>query len=159
MAAKKVNTLFLEEDSSLESVLVIAIHSSIEVFRLVYLLNKQLDLKLSRETDLDFKLQGDVAYHPLYHYEDIRNLIDYYLVVNRGKVDVLNDKKHGLLFDSSSIYSYVMPEYKSADFLLKIEGLEDKERVVVALKHIKLISTFYLVELEELKSYNNLIFN
>lgn len=159
MAVKKINTLFLEDDEPADHGLLIAIHSAVEVYRVVYQLNKYLEIQLERKEDLDFSLRGDVAYHPLYHYGDERNLIDYYCIVNCSKIEPANAAEHGLLFDSSSFYSYVIPEYKSADFLLRIEGLENDGSIETILKKIQLISNAYSIDVENLKSYNNLIFN
>ncbi|WP_392388800.1 IPExxxVDY family protein [Flavobacterium piscinae] len=56
---------------------------------------------------------------------------------------------------------YFLPEFKTVDFFLKIEGDEDQiilNNIVIKLNTIDLITTVYAVDKSRIKSKNNLIF-
>jgi ribosomal protein L25 (general stress protein Ctc) len=55
----------------------------------------------------------------------------------------------------------LIPEFKKVDYFLKIENDEveiDVSKIINALKKIERVSTVYPVEVEKIKSKNNLIF-
>ena len=55
---------------------------------------------------------------------------------------------------------FLLPELKKVDYFLKIESDDDLDIVTIVkkLKTIKSLSTVYVVETENIKSKNNLIF-
>lgn len=148
-------TFDLEDDYSL-----IGIHSTEEDYRLAYLLNNYLNLKLSRfKYNLDFK--NSTAVFPLFEYKDEANDINYYLINNKYTELKDNQYKDGLFGGNYSTTSYLIPEKKKIDFLLKIENCNNEDfiqNLVSNLNKINQIITSYSIEPISLKSKENLIF-
>lgn len=148
-------TIDLEDDYSL-----IGIHSTEEDYRLAYLLNSYLKIKLTRfKHHLDFK--NSTAVFPLFEYKDGENYINYYLINNKFTELVDNQHKEGLFGGNYSTTSYLIPEKKKVDFFLKIEGCNNEDfiqNLVNDLNKINQIITSYSIEPITLKSKENLIF-
>lgn len=144
---------------------LIAIHCSSQAYKLAYFLNKQFGFKLYRtERDLDFKHKSGIAYYPLYHFYNEDDASDYYLVTNKYRGKSENLQSGGFLFtdEKASFDSYLVPEYKKADFFLKIENEPDdytQKELVTQLHKMTNVVTAYAVDASTLKSTENLIFN
>ncbi|MGV8946861.1 MAG: IPExxxVDY family protein [Lutibacter sp.] len=151
----QLSTLDLEDDYSL-----IGIHSTEEDYRLAFLLNNYLKIKLTRfKHNLDFK--NSTAVFPLFEYKDEENYINYYLINNKYTELVDNQYKEGLFGGNYSTTSYLIPEKKKIDFLLKIESCNNEDfiqNLVSNLNKINQIITSYSIEPTTLKSKENLIF-
>ena len=139
---------------------LIGIHSTEEDYRLAFLLNSYLKIKLTRFKDnLDF--QNSTAVFPLFEYKDEANYINYYLINNKYTDLVDNQYKEGLFGGNYSTTSYLIPEKKKVDFFLKIEGCNKEDfiqNLVIELNKISQIITSYPIEPITLKSKENLIF-
>ena len=159
MAIHKLVIDDFEED---DSFVLIAIHCSIEDYRLAYILNENLNLKLQRKTsDLDFA----TASYSIYEWKDINELVTWNLVSNSCKVEEVLSGNSTSLFNNQNqvITTYnLVPEYKAANYFLKIsyetDFLTEKE-IVNTILSIPQIVTAYTIQLEKLKSKTNLIFN
>ena len=147
-------TLDLEDDYSL-----IGIHSTEEDYRIAYLLNKNLNTRLTRfEQCLDFK--DSTAEFPLFEYKDENTFINYYLINNKH-LQFVNNYDNEVLFGGNDTVSYLIPEKKNVDFFLKIEGCNSDafiENLVENLKKINQIITSYPLDPATLKSRDHLIF-
>jgi len=147
-------TLDLEDDYSL-----IGIHSTEEDYRIAYLLNKNLNTRLTRfEQCLDFK--DSTAEFPLFEYKDEKTFINYYLINNKH-LQFVNNHDNEVLFGGNDTVSYLIPEKKNVDFFLKIEGCNSDafiENLVENLKKINQIITSYPLDPATLKSRDHLIF-
>ena len=147
-------TLDLEDDYSL-----IGIHSTEEDYRIAYLLNKNLNTRLTRfEQCLDFK--DSTAEFPLFEYKDENTFINYYLINNKH-LQFVNNHDNEVLFGGNDTVSYLIPEKKNVDFFLKIEGCNSDafiENLVENLKKINQIITSYPLDPATLKSRDHLIF-
>ena len=144
---------------------LIAIYASIDEYRMAYLLNKLLQLRLKRETrDVDLSYKNFQAMYALYSYKDARNHSTYHLVSNKFKGEAIKILSSGSLFKEEEVSPqeiHLVPEYKKADFFLKIEeGIDDKEfRVLVnKINQISQVQAAHVVNIEKLKSKQNLIF-
>jgi len=151
----QVFTFDLEDDY-----LLIGIHSTEEDYRLAYLINKHLNTKFIKYKDnLDFK-NSNVEF-PLFEYKNEKTYLNYYLINNKC-LHVVNEQQYntGLFGGNYSTTSYLLPEKKKVDFLLKIEGCTKKYilELVDKLNKINQIITSYQIEIDTLKSKNNLIF-
>jgi len=156
---KLVLDAFTEDDYKL-----IAIHSSIEAYKLAFFLNKILEIKLAREEcDVDFHHKQGLAYYPLFHYFSKPLSCNYYLVANKFKLaqeEVLAENR--LFIDEEKINTYLIPEYKNVDYFLKIEDsttLLSLKKILLNVNNIHQVVTAYEVEVSTLKSNENLIFN
>lgn len=159
MADKKTTNLFLEIE---EEVGLIALYSSLEVFRIAYQINRVLNISLRREErDIDFRSNGNLTFYPWYHYKDNKALLDFYLVGNKASAKPAKLVSHGgLLFEEDNVYyTYLIPERKRVDYFFKIEGTTNADPFIEKLKQIKRISAVFPVSTKGLKSYTNLIFD
>lgn len=159
MSSHKLMLDEVEEDFQL-----LAIHSSLEEFKIAYFLNKQLQITLSRtRLDLDFNHGSVAATYPLYVYKDEPNYRKYYLIKNSYKGSVKKVTSSGSLFieeELSPHTTYLIPEYKDVDFFLKIEEEiepEEIQKLIGRISAIPKIVTVYAVDITRLKSKNNLI--
>lgn len=145
---------------------LIALHCFIEEYRLAFLLNKHLQLKLARtRKDLDLIFNGVHVQFPLYQYEDVSKQCRFYLVSNRAYIEGGKGVEAVGLFDKehwdAKPYN-LLPEFQNVDFFIKIEeeGNSISDRVILeTLKNIPQLSTAYIVDNEKIKSKDNLIFD
>lgn len=145
---------------------LIALHCSVEDYKLAFLLNKYLNLRLARaRKDIDFHQKSSQVIFALYEFHDSQQYCDYYLVKNKcmgrsmisGSADSLFGKEEWGLGNS-----HLLPEFKKVDFFLKIEEEDSSVSQKIILDRIKQIphvATAYLVENEHIKSKQNLIFD
>lgn len=139
---------------------LIAIHCSIEDYRLAYLLNSHLNLRFKRkQKDLDFP----VGSYSIFEWEDQNQMLKWNLVSNVCKVEKAHKLNSTLLFENQSSVSthYLIPEYKSANYLLKVDhesGFYGEKRVIGTILSIPQVVTAYSIDIENLKSKTNLIF-
>ncbi|WP_298365164.1 IPExxxVDY family protein [uncultured Lutibacter sp.] len=147
-------TFDLEDDY-----LLIGIHSTEDDYRLAYLINKNLNSQFKRYNEsLDFK-DSDAEF-PLFEWKDEKTFMNYYLINNKF-LNVINEQyADGLFGGNYSTTSYLIPEKKKVDFLLKIEGCNEYflMNIIEKLNNIDQIITSYQIETNSLKSKNNLIF-
>lgn len=149
----------VEEDYHL-----LAIHTSLEEFKMAFLLNKHLQISFKRaRVDLDFN-HGEVqALYPLYHFKDPAHYRAYYLIRNKYKGPVKRIVSSGSLFfeeELSPQITYLIPEYKDVDFFLKIDedlDLKKQQEILSLIASIANVVTTYIVDPNRLKSKNNLI--
>lgn len=146
---------------------LIAIHTSLEDYRLAYFINQKLPINLGKnknEIQINIK-EGETKFSRFYYY-DSEKTISWNLIQNKNEViQHKNDKRQNDLFSNLSLEVstkvYLLPEFKKVDYFLKIENLEDDLNVAaiqVLLNTIDSISTAYIVETNKIKSKNNLIF-
>lgn len=143
---------------------LLAIHSSLEEFKMAFHLNRSLQLSLKRAAiDVDFN-HGEVqALYPLYTYREIAQYRTYYLFKNKYKGSVKKVVSSGSLFieeEISTQLTYLIPEYKKVDYFLKIEddlGEELIQELLNTISRIPRVITTYIVDVNQLKSKNNLI--
>lgn len=149
-----------------ESYKLIAIHCSVEEYKLAFLLNKHLNLRLSRSRkDIDFQIEGLRILFALYAFEDQMKYCTYYLVSNVSKVEFQSTAGSNSLFGEKELTlkkSYLLPEFKKVDFFLKIEeeidGISEK-LLLEKIKEIPQVSLAYSIEYDQIKSKENLIFD
>lgn len=146
---------------------LIAIHCSVEEYMMAYLLNRNLGLRFRRkEEDLDFIRDGKTITYAMYEFEDVKKHIQYYLIANtsnplQSKSEKNNDQFTSLFSEKENTY-YLIPELKKVDFFLKIDS--DYETLPIRemlskINNIKQIISAYSVDITNLKSKNNLIFD
>ena len=146
---------------------LIAIHTSLEDYRLAYFINQKLPINLGKnknEIQINIK-EGETKFSRFY-FHDVEKGISWNLIQNKNEViQQKNDNRQNNLFSNISMEVstkvYLLPEFKKADYFLKIENLEDDLNVTaiqVLLNTIDSISTAYTVETNKIKSKNNLIF-
>jgi hypothetical protein len=145
---------------------LVAIHTSLEDYRLAYFINQKLPINLSinkNEIQINIK-EGETKFSRFYYY-DKENEISWNLIQNKNEV-IQQKKDNGQNLFSNLIMEvstkvYLLPEFKKVDYFLKIENLEASmniSKIQLLLNTIENISTAYEVETNKIKSKNNLIF-
>lgn len=145
---------------------LIAIHSSIEEYKLAFLLNKHLGLRLARSRrDVDFQVGALQVLFALYSFEDLQKYRQYYLVSNTAKGEQVANTVANSLFGEEQVSvqkTYLLPEFKKVDFFLKIEeetSSVSEEQLLKQIKEIPQVSTAYSIDFHQIKSKENLIFD
>lgn len=143
--------------------LLFAIHSRIEDYRIAYLLNKHLSIKLERkQNDLDVDyLKSSYA---IYEWDNKVEYTTWNLVSNCCVKEEEAVSSTGVLFSNNDkiVKTYnLIPELKTVDYLLKISGETyglNEQRILEILQKISMIITSYSVNPLKLKSRDNIIF-
>ncbi len=145
---------------------LIAIHTTLEDYRLAYFINKGLPVLFSKsKNDISIKSKDIETQFSRFIYEDESKDVVWNLIQNKNEYhqdDFTVDT--GLFTDSKTKIStkiYLVPEYKKVDYFLKIENslsAVEIQNTISLLKEIDKISTVYAVPIENIKSKNNLIF-
>ena len=146
--------------------MLIAIHSSLEDYRLAYFVNRELELRLEKcPKDIGFKQKGTTAFFSRFIYEDAANDIAWNLIQNKNSVNSTLMGGNASLFTEAGLSittsSYFIPELKTVDFILKVDNVDENQEtdtIINNLLDVKYIATAYKLDHYKLKSKNNLIF-
>ena len=157
--------LQLEEFNEVDYELV-AIHSSLDDYRLAYHINLKLPILLSRNKDeVSVKVKEGNAFFSIYTFEDYIENSKWSLIQNKYNINLIQkNAKQSLFNDSTSLTSqkvFLISEHKKVDYFLKIENNTTNltiKTIVLHLNQIEQISTAYSLIPEIIKSKNNLIF-
>lgn len=145
---------------------VVAIHTSLEDYRLAYFINQKLPINLSKcNDDIHIKSKEGEAQLSRFFYEDDKKNISWNIIQNKSNVTNSSSTNNQDLFaNTSSKFSskiYLLPEFKKVDYFLKIENdyqAIDISTITSLIKKIDRISMVYTIETDTIKSKNNLIF-
>ena len=134
-------TLDFEEDYNFD---LIGICSHVKDYRLVWELNQSLGLDFAREENYDLNIKGERQSHSYFEYSDDENSLQYSLINNKCES------------------GYLIPEEKNCDYLLVIKGGylidEMREELLKGVAQLKHVLTTYFVDVNTLKSKENLLF-
>ncbi|QTE21554.1 IPExxxVDY family protein [Polaribacter cellanae] len=146
---------FCEEEYSL-----IGIHTALEDYKLAYLLNKNLNTRLSKSPkDLEFESNQKKGSFSLYNFSSKKYDFEWFLIANSFKRE--NQTEPNELLLTTETKTYLIPEKKKVDFFIKISGEVGYEYVsetVNKIKSIEQIITCYSIDKNTLKSKDFLIF-
>lgn len=144
---------------------LIAIHTTLEDYRLAYFINQHLPVNLSKSNEeILIRIKEGETQFSRFYFDDEDNFVSWNLIQNKNEVIGQNEIINQDLFSNSSqvvaTKVFLLPELKKVDYFLKIESDDDLDLsgIVKKLKSIKSLSTVYVVETETIKSKNNLIF-
>jgi len=159
-----IHKLHFEEFDEIDYQLI-AIHSSLEDYRLAYYINQNLPINLKKENcNIQISNKEGETQFTRFVFEDSKD-IAWNLVQNKNDVFVPSQNSNqGLFAETNNKFStkiYLIPEFKKVDYFLKIENGEvniDVSKITNCIKKIERVSTVYAVEVEKIKSKNNLIF-
>ncbi|MDE0536262.1 IPExxxVDY family protein [Tenacibaculum sp. L6] len=147
-------------DFSNDDYTLIGVHTTLNDYRLAYLLNKHLQVNFRRANyDLDFFQKNIESSYVVYEYTNTKLDQDWFLISNVFKYTL--EAESISLFGQSDSTSYLIPEKKKVDFFLKIEGEFDYDFIVKLIENINQIPqiiTSYEIEVNSLKSKDFLIF-
>ena len=151
---------------------LIAISSVASDVQIAYSLNKYLSANFQREEeDLDvyYKDKEEPIFFPLYLHEEKHYMENWYLIKNKITSDKKfvadeSTKEPNLFFESgigTQSTTYFLPEKKEANFILRLDYIENKSRIdsiIKSIKSIPHITTAYSINYDTLRSKKNLIF-
>lgn len=140
---------------------LIAIHSSLDDYKLAYMLNKELGVQLSKNNAyVEIAIPEGKSAFSNYIFDDEKNDVVWTLIENKTTI-INSNKQTTSLFEQVDITVFLLPEFKKADYLIKIENIDygfDSESIIEKIQEIKNVTTAYAIDITNLKSKNNLIF-
>ena len=152
MSIHKLSASDFESDYTL-----IAIHSQSEPYKLAYEINLKLNTSL-KKSSFDISFKNKVSIFDLYKHESEIYNTKLYLISNKS-IEKENQTKNKLLFNEYSISSFLIPELKKAEFLIKIEGGGfNIDSLLIKLNKIDSVVSCYRASINNVKSKYNLIF-
>jgi hypothetical protein len=144
---------------------LIAIHTVLENYRIAFFINQLLPILLSRNTkDILIETGNQFATFSHFEFNDGKKGIFWSLIENKKELPVAQSTVLSNLFTEKESFTntfYLLPEFKKAAYLLKIEGEKKQintDIIIQQLKTIDQVTTVYSVEKSQIKSKNNLIF-
>ncbi|MXN91372.1 IPExxxVDY family protein [Flavobacterium sp. Sd200] len=157
-----VHKLMIDDFDSVDYSLI-AIHSSLEDYRLAYFINRELEIRLEKcPNDISFIQKESKAYFSRYLFEDEENDVAWNLIQNKNSIVSAPENAQSSLFSGGeyrvTTSVFFLPELKRVDYILKVDNEETEENVIRALLAVKYIATAYKIDHNKLKSKNNLIF-
>jgi hypothetical protein len=152
MSIHKLSASDFESDYTL-----IAIHSQSEPYKLAYEINLKLNTSLEKSS-FDISFKNKLSFFDLYRHESEIYNTKLYLISNKS-IEKENQIKNKLLFNDYSISSFLVPELKKAEFLMKIEGGGfNIDSLLIKLNKIDSVVSCYRASINNVKSKYNLIF-
>ena len=140
---------------------LIAVHSSLDDYKLAYMLNKELGVQLSKNLAyVEIAIPEGKSAFSNYIFDDEINDVVWTLIENKTTI-INSNKQTTSLFEQVDITVFLLPEFKKADYLIKIENIDygfDSESIIEKIQEIKNVTTAYAIDITNLKSKNNLIF-
>jgi hypothetical protein len=137
-----MSKFLLTLDEDYEFTLVgISCHS--KDYRLCWKINQTLNIDLVRTEDLEIYKKSIVNSHSFYKYIDDDNYLEYYLISNRGD------------------NGFLIPEQKKVDFFLMVKGNFSENHtndIICKINTLSLVLTSFSINLNSLKSKQNLLF-
>ena len=145
---------------------LIAIHTSLEDYRLAFFINQKLPINLSKsENEIQINIKEGETNFSRFYYNDIESTITWNLIQNKNEVVQYKKGNTQNLFSEVTMEVatkvFLLPEFKKVDYFLKIENNDDAMdifKIQLLLNTIDSISTVYIVDTNQIKSKNNLIF-
>ena len=140
---------------------LIAVHSSLDDYKLAYMLNKELGIQLSKNLAyVEIAIPEGKSAFSNYIFDDEKNDVVWTLIENKTTI-INSNKQTTSLFEQVDITVFLLPEFKKADYLIKIENIDygfDSESIIEKIQEIKNVTMAYVIDITNLKSKNNLIF-
>ena len=160
-----IHRLDLDEFDEIDYYLM-AIHTSLEDYRLAYFINKNLPINLSKsKNEIHAQTKEGEANFSRFYYYDAEKTVSWNLIQNKNEIISAsrNDSQDLFSNETSEVSTtiHLLPEFKKVDFFLKIENSEetiDFSEIQQQLNAIESIAAIYAVDTDKIKSKNNLIF-
>ncbi|MBP9792636.1 MAG: IPExxxVDY family protein [Flavobacterium sp.] len=157
-----IHKLQLEDFDQIDYELI-AIHTTLEDYRLAFKINQQLGILLSKNNDeIPIEVSKQNTSFSRFTFDDEDKMMTWDLIQNKQEIELPVQSKNASLFQDKMVATQVnlITELKKADYLLKIEHenqIKIKD-IITKINKIEAISTVYEVDANEIKSKNNLIF-
>lgn len=154
MIVYKLSDDFLDDDFKL-----MAIHTTMEDYRLAYFLNKALKINLSKDytKGLVMLAQHNIGFS-YYHWYDKSSKINWHCIANKFITETRMERTS--LFETTSFVNYLIDSRKKVDFFLKInpKGRFSQREIIEKVATIPNVSAIYKINIDTLSSKHKLIF-
>lgn len=155
----QVHSLVID-DFCEDSYSLIGIHTTLEDYKLAFLLNRELKTRFKRaDFSLDFQKENNLASYSVYSYKNEEYEFEWYLIANSF---VQQQKEQtGMLSLTTQTKDYLIPEERRVDFFLKLVGDNNDKFIASTIQRIKKINQViasYAIDTNKLKSKEFLIF-
>ncbi|MGJ8683231.1 MAG: IPExxxVDY family protein [Nonlabens sp.] len=161
MATYKLDGWDYEE----EPYTLVGIHSTMEPYRMAYMVNKYLGLKFHRtDEDQDVIMPNFTVRYPVYKYEDVINYTTFYLTPNKYWASLNTVVSSGGLFDNqeeTEVKTVLLKEFAKVDFIIKVEkeaSFFPLKKLINDLTKIPHVITAYQLDEHVIKQQDYLIF-
>ena len=139
---------------------LLAIHSNLKDFKLTFLINLKLNVLMAKnDNEISIKSSNGTGKFSRFSYDDFNQDITWELIKNQTNFN--SNQNNTGFFSENNITMNLIPELKTADYLLKIDNIDSNfksKEVIKKISTIQNVSTIYKVDTTNLKSINNLIF-
>lgn len=158
-----IHKLHIDEFDEIDYELI-AIHTSLEDYRLAYFLNQKLPVLLSKsKKEIQIKIAEGATSFARFIFENTTKEIFWNLIQNKNEViRRKKDNSQNLFADGFldiATKVYLLPEFKKVDYFLKIENASEPiDEITHTIQTIDQITSVYHVDTSKIKSKNNLIF-
>lgn len=159
-----IHKLFIDDFEEADYQLI-AIHTTLENYRVAYFINQNLPVLLHRnKKDILIGTEKQKTGFLNFFFEDTKKEVVWTLIENKKEISLPQKNKTITLFNQEQEFSntvYFLPELKNVDFFLKIEGDENQiniNKITNKLNTVNQLTTVYAVNKNRIKSKNNLIF-
>jgi hypothetical protein len=160
-----IHRLDLDEFDEIDYYLM-AIHTSLEDYRLAYFINKKLPINLSKsKNEIHAQTKDGETNFSRFYYYDTDKALSWNLIQNKNEIISVRTNDFQNLFSNEkseiSTTIHLLPEFKKVDFFLKIDNSSEAinfSDIQQKLNTIESIAAIYAVDINKIKSKNNLIF-
>ena len=160
-----IHRLDLDEFDEIDYYLM-AIHTSLEDYRLAYFINKKLPINLSKsKNEIHAQTKDGETNFSRFYYYDTDKALSWNLIQNKNEIisTSRNDSQDLFSNETSEVSTtiHLLPEFKKVDFFLKIDNSSEAinfSDIQQKLNTIESIAAIYAVDTDKIKSKNNLIF-
>lgn len=158
-----IHKLYIDEFDEIDYQLI-AIHTSLEDYRLAFLINQKFPVLLSKNNDeIQITAKAGSTTLSRYSFDDEVNCSSWDLLQNKNEIVPQNASATSDLFARANVKvatnAYLLPEFKKVDYFLKLQNLDQSpEEITEKLQQIEQITMSYTVDTSRIKSINNLIF-
>lgn len=132
---------------------LIGVHTTLECYHLAYFMNKNFGIQFERQSNLD-------AFE-FYEFDDEKNRSLWNIISNKAiqETKATEQTQESLFEISTEKVTYLLPEYKKVDYLIKItDNTFDIQNMINKMNTIPQIITTFAIDISNLKSKNNLNF-
>lgn len=143
---------------------LIGVHTSLPDYKLAFLLNRNLRVSFRRTNDIHkVENQSEHACFSVFHYLDDTLDATWFLIENKyhGVSNTpIENGLFGTIDETVNRTSYLIPEKKKTDFLVKIEGNLEEYLVYQTIQEInkmEQVMTSYIIDITTLRSKDFLI--
>jgi len=139
--------------------LALGISSREPAYRVCWFLNKTLGINLKRKEENCLIFDHDIEnHHVIYFYFSEEEMVEYALIKNKSENSEEEDSSKLSLFDIKNTRGYLIPEQPKIDYYFKVTDLSESEELISKTRKIALFNAVFDIDVNLLKSKENLIF-